>query len=308
MAFPETIDWTGASSLQDALAQVATEKTQWVSRMGTSGALLLRGLPLRGAADFDALVAAFGLRDYSYSESLSNAVRVELTPRVFTANEAPSSAVIALHHELAQTPHFPTHIFFYCDRPADRGGETTLCDSVALCDALHRHLPGFVRTCERRGLMYTAQMPAHDDAGSGQGRSWRSTFGVDSTGAAEAAMRELGYRWSWLSDGSLRTRSPALPAVAKDANGRPAFFNQLIAAWLGWQTGDSEADRPVAFGDGSPLAEADVQAVIEMADEFSADVAWRAGDVACVDNRAVMHGRRPFEGQRRVWAAFASAA
>ncbi len=286
---------------------VRSQRAKWESQLEESGALLFRGLPLLGAEGFDAFVAAFGLSNYSYSESFSNAVRVELTSRVFTANEAPSSAVIALHHELAQTPHFPTYLFFYCDRPADRGGETVVCDSVAMFEKLREERPEFARACEERGLTYRTWMPPDNDPNSGQGRSWRSTFGADSTEQAETEMDRFGYGWKWLPDGSLLATSPILPAVEPTGTGAKAFFNQLIAAWAGWRSNAAEAERPVSFGDGSPLADADVRAAIEIAESVSIDVGWQAGDVACLDNRAVMHGRRPFEGERRLWASFAVA-
>jgi hypothetical protein len=38
-----------------------------------------------------------------------------MTDRVFTANESPSSENIPFHHEMAQTPHPPTHLFFFCE-------------------------------------------------------------------------------------------------------------------------------------------------------------------------------------------------
>ncbi len=44
----------------------------------------------------------------------------------------------------------------------------------------------------------------------------------------------------------------------------------------------------------------------ELADELSFDLAWQAGDVALIDNYQVMHGRRPFKGQRRVLASLVS--
>ena len=91
------------------------------------------------------------------------------------------------------------------------------------------------------------------------------------------------------------------------APGGKAFFNQLIAAWTGWRSGAAESEPPVSFGDGSPIDDADVAAAVELAEAVSVDVPWRAGDVALLDNRAVMHGRRPFEGERRVWASFAIA-
>ena len=42
---------------------------------------------------------------------------------------------------------------------------------------------------------------------------------------------------------------------------------------------------------------------IHIGDELSFDIPWQSGDVALVDNFLVMHGRRPFEGQRRVLAS-----
>ena len=50
------------------------------------------------------------------------AVRTQLTERVFTANESPSSEPIPFHHELAQTPNPPTHLMFYCEIPPNTGG------------------------------------------------------------------------------------------------------------------------------------------------------------------------------------------
>ena len=47
--------------------------------------------------------------------------------------------------------------------------------------------------------------------------------------------------------------------------------------------------------------------VCDIADELAYDVPWRAGDVALIDNYLVMHGRRPFEGSRRVLASLVAA-
>ena len=72
--------------------------------------------------DFDRFVAAFKLPNFPYEKSLSNAVRINRTPRVFTANEAPPSVTIFLHHEMAQTPVYPSKLFFFCEKPADAPG------------------------------------------------------------------------------------------------------------------------------------------------------------------------------------------
>jgi hypothetical protein len=273
--------------------------------LSREGAVLVRGLPLRDAADFDAFVALFERPNFAYRRSLSNAVRVERTERVFTANEAPPDTEIRLHHELAQTPVFPATLFFFCEKPAEQGGATPLCRSDLLYEVLLRDRPGFARDCESHGLVYQLVMPPRDDAGSGQGRGWRSTFDTADRAGAESRMRALGYRWEWLPGDCLRATTPVLPGVCRLPDGRTSFFNQLIAT-LGWSDARNEGGRSVTLGDGRPI---DAEALCHagrLAESLCADVAWQRGDVAWVDNRLVMHGRRRFRGTRSVLASLAA--
>ena len=59
----------------------------------------------------------------------------------------------------------------------------------------------------------------------------------------------------------------------------------------------------MTYGDGSAFDDADVQAAVEIAYDLVFDLPWESGDVALIDNHQVMHGRRPFSGQRRVLAS-----
>ena len=86
-----------------------------MSLLSKHGAILFRGFPIKGYMHFDSFIKTFGLTNFPYEESFSNAVRYKRTKRVFTANEAPPSVSIFLHHELAQTPVYPSHLFFYCE-------------------------------------------------------------------------------------------------------------------------------------------------------------------------------------------------
>ncbi len=267
------------------------------------GAVLFRGFGLGDEFDFDRFVRGFGYENFAYEESLSNAVRVCLTDRVFTANEAPSSVRIYLHHEMAQTPIYPSKLFFYCKKAAEEGGGTPLCRSDWLLDRLRDERPGFVGRCEENGLEYSLVMPGGDDAGSGMGRSWGSTFGVGGREEAERRMGELGYSWEWLEDGSLRATTGVLGAVREMEDGRKVFFNQLIAAFRGWEDIRNDASKSVRFGDGEAMDVEGVRVAAELADELAVDVAWEAGDVALVDNFLAMHGRNPFEGERKVLAS-----
>jgi len=207
---------------------------------------------------------------------------------------------------MAQTPVYPSRLFFFCEVPAARGGATSLCRSDHLYDGLAREEPGFVADCARHGLRYSLVMPAEDDPGSPVGRSWRGTFGCDDRASVEARMSALGYAWRWEEDGSLRTTTPVLPATRRLGPERHSLFNQLIAA-RSWKDARNAPRTAVRFGDGRALPDDAWAAVGELAADQVHDLEWQRGDVALVDNFVTMHGRRRFEGTRRVLASLVPA-
>lgn len=299
--FPAIIHGEG-----DLARFIAANKAAIEDARSEAGAVLLRGFSVPDAGAFDAAVEAYGESNFPYRESLSNAVRVNVTDRVFTANEAPPETSIYLHHEMAQTPIYPSKLFFYCEVAAEEGGATPICRSDWVLDRLAECDPDLVDRFATLGVRYTNVMPASDDTGSGQGRSWRSTLSAGTRAEAEGRLEALGYSWEWLPEDVLRATTPVLPAIRELPDGRKTFFNQLIAAFRGWSDSRNEASKSVNFGDGSPITGAQMDAAIAIADELSFDLAWKPGDVVLVDNFLVMHGRRPFKGKRRVLASLIS--
>lgn len=308
--FPSVVvNDSGFETVAQCANWLEENKAELESVLSESGAILFRGFPVNSAETFDAFSAAFGYANFTYQESLSNAVRINYTERVFTANEAPKDVEIYLHHEMAQTPIYPTKLFFYCHSAAEQGGETPLCRSDALFRAIQKQDKQLADDFENKGVKYTTQMPGADDANSGQGRSWKSTLSVETVAEAEAKLKELGYSWQWKDDGSLNATTPVLPAVLELDNGKKVFFNQLIAAYMGWKGVRENPSSALTFGDDTAIPKAGLELVNELSKEFTFDVPWQDGDVAIVDNYMAMHGRRPFTGERKrqVLAAFAEA-
>lgn len=289
--------------LAPLLAQVRLEKTELSSLVEQHGALLFRGMPLLSASDFDAFIEAFAWPNFSYADSLSNAVRSNRTERVFTANEAPPEVEIFLHHEMAQTPVYPGKLFFFCETAPDSGGETPMCRSDRLLAMMRQQQPEFVQRCAEEGLRYTNVMPLAADAASGQGRSWTSTLGTNDRELAEQKLAGLGYTWSWLHGGDLKVTTPVLAAVRELASGSQVFFNQLIAAYQGWNDNRNTGEKSVSFGSGAEIAARDLALTYQLAQEITENVAWHRGDVVLLDNFMMMHGRRPFRGSRSILAS-----
>ena len=291
---------THSDSVQRWLAQ---HKSQIAMELAINGAVLFRDFGIVDDQGFDAFIRAFDWPSFTYEESLSNAVRHNRTELVFTANEAPPSVSIFLHHEMAQTPIYPSKLFFFCEQAAASGGATPICRSDILLEQLQAEIPNFLKACEEKGIRYSQTMPAENDLQSGQGRSWASTLSAANVEEAEAKLKRLNYQWQWQSDGSLSVTTPILPAVKMLQDGRKVFFNQLIAAFRGWQDARNNSEKSICYGDDSPISNDDMAVVIKLADELTFDIPWQTGDIVLVDNFVTMHGRRPFEGQRRVLAS-----
>ena len=298
--FPSVIVNDGSiTNLEQSERWIQQHKIELEATLKSSGAILFRGFPLDSAETFDIFSSAFGYPNFTYKESLSNAVRINFTESVFTANEAPKEVEIYLHHEMAQTPISPSKLFFFCKSAADKGGATPLCRSDMLFAELTKQAPQLAQNFESKGLKYTTHMPAKDDLESGQGRSWQSTLSVESTEQAESKLAELGYSWTWMADGSLKATTPILPAVVDVGNNVKVFYNQLIAAYMGWKGVRENPSSAITFGDGSHIAVNDLDLVASLASQFTFDLPWQDGDVALVDNYMAMHGRKPYSGERK---------
>ncbi len=294
-----------SATLDDITSNVRGNRDDLLRLATRHGAVAFRGLPTPTAEDFDRFIQALGLENFPYEKSLSNAVRINRTPRVFSANEAPPEVQIFFHHEMAQTPLYPKYILFYCEVASAEGGATPLCRSDVLFERLQARCPEFAAKCEQDGLQYTNVMPDSDDPHSGMGRSWQKTLGVDSREAAETRLRELGYSFQWLGDGCLKATTPPLPAVMEVAPGQKTFFNQLIAAYCGWKDERNDPSEAIRHGDGSKLDGDAVNVAVRLAEELAYDHLWQAGDIVLLDNTVTMHARRPFVGTRKVLASLA---
>lgn len=310
-------------------AWIADNKDDVDRLLKEHGALLFRGFLSSSHEDFDELVVASGYCGMSYVGGA--AVRTQLTERVFTANESPSSENIPFHHEMAQVPSPPTHLFFFCETPAGEGGETPILESAEVVRRMESLHPQFMRELESSGVMYLRNMPEEDDPTSAIGRGWRSTFLTTTRDGAEAALRDLGSTWEWNSDGdTLKTITKQLPAIRYDAKtGTKNFFNSIVAA----HTGKRLAAIPVLFKlcfskcaslfcfcftgwndtrnvgkqavlvNGKVCDNQAIEDAVKIMDEIACVFRWETGDVLLVDNNTVMHSRRPFVGPRRILAS-----
>ena len=276
------------------------------------GAVRLRGAaPNRGqaAATIDAVIGPL----VGYGGGVGH--KKPVVGGLYTASELPGPLRLWPHHELSYTPRPPRWMAFYCERPAQQGGDTPLLCGRRLAQALPRAL---VERFAARGLRYSRHLPRPRPWSQQPGGpivTWADAFGVSTVAEAVAAARAAGLEAVATPAGDLFTYV-TLPALRPDpVTGAPVWFNQAHAfvptrRGLGWSgvVHAALAGRwrglqrsTVVFGDGSPIPVADIHAILSAMEALQGAEPWEAGDLLLLDNHRVMHGRMPFVGARAVY-------
>jgi len=299
---PDTGSETSREGLLDWLS---THRDDLKQKLMQHGAVLLRDCPVRSPQDFELVLDAAKFVNMPYVGGAAPREQV-IQGRILTANESPPDEPIPFHHEMAQVPNPPAYIFFYCDIASETGGETAIVHSHTVYQRFASLNPDFAKRVEELGVKYVRIMPEEDDPSSPIGRSWKSTFQATNRSDAEARMKEIGTRWAWNPDGTLHTETAVVPAIRyDDRTGMKTFFNSMVAAYMGWVDARNDPKKAVVCGDDSPVDGDALLKTSQAMDEECVAFRWEKGDVLLIDNRLVMHSRRPYTGSRRILASIA---
>jgi len=270
------------------------------------GALLVRGLGLRNAAETESVFRRLGSL---MTETEAFAPRRCYAQGMYSSSKWPANQPMCMHHELSYALEPPSLMMFACLTAPTGGGATTVADSPAVLEALPADL---VERVEREGWLLMRTY--NEDIGA----SIVDAFGTDHRPAVEAYCRAKAIEFEWQTDGTLRTRQHRSAVVRHPLTGRRCWFNQ-IAFLNGWTLAPEvreylvdmygEAGLPfnTRFGSGDPIGADVVQAINEAYEAHTVRERWEAGDLLLVDNIRTAHAREAFEGPREVVVAMADA-
>lgn len=269
------------------------------------GALLFRSFPIATVDDFHLLVQKIADEALAYKERSSP--RSEVSDRIYTSTDYPASESIFPHNEHSYSHTFPLKLFFWCEVPAQQGGETPLGDTRKV----YKRIPPEIREkFEEKGWMFVRNF------NHGFGLPWQTVFQASDKSAVEEYCRKAGIEWEWRSGDRLRTRQ-VRPAVVKHPyTNEPVWFNHAtffhittlkasVTAALRNDYAEDEMPNNTFYGDGSPIPENVVVGLREAYLKEMIAFPWQAGDVILVDNMLTAHARAPFAGPRRILVAMA---
>jgi hypothetical protein len=168
-------------------------------------------------------------------------------------------------------------------------------------------------------------------------KRWDEMFGTTDRAAVARACQDNGFDFTWKADGGLRLVNVQPAAKRHPVTGVPVWFNHAqvfhlsavpaeyrriaarqgqlryaalarvaeAALWLKQRTAVEDQAMHGTYGDGSPNADGDMDAVRDAIWKNMVFFKWRRGDVLVIDNDAVAHGRMPYAGPRSVAVAWA---
>jgi len=273
-----------------------------------AGAVVFRKFQVATAADF-ANVAGNGgderLLDYVYGST----PRTKESRGVYTSSEYPPEATIPQHNEMAYARDWPLRLWFFCQLDATSGGETPLADSRRVL----ARIPSSVRErFERDGIMYVRNY------GSGVDLPWQQVFETDDRDTVAAFCAANDIDLEWLPDGGLRTRQTCQVVAEHPGTHETVWFNQAhlfhtsslpaaVRADLLESFGPEQLPRDARYGDGSVIEDDAFTGIRAAFEAETVATPWQTGDVLLVDNMLMSHGRRPYQGPRKVLVAMSGA-
>lgn len=243
------------------------------------GAVLLRGFA------YDLTVFGAFCRGFCPTAAINESPgRVSLGPAADVQSVNRGEDAFPLHPELSREPWKPDTAFFAClSPPAEGGGETTVCDGIALAAALPEPVHDGLANARLHYIMPTWP---------GLFEFWLGTATPDAALLA-APLPACPYRFETLRNGQI-VRSFSRPGLHRPmfADG-PAFGNFLLFAryYLG------RDDFPL-LDDFTPVPQAWTDAAQAAGEALSYAHSWRKGDILMLDNTRFMHGRRAISDAR----------
>ncbi|MCT1525796.1 TauD/TfdA family dioxygenase [Sphingobacterium lactis] len=308
-ALPKVLKFDGATTVDDFITWARTAEDPVNQRLLKSGALWVKGLDIDSAEKFQYLMQELYPSTKSFLDG--NSSRGKYTSTVYNASEYDAESIIQLHTEFSYSGEWPSVICFCCVVKPDKGGQTTVGDSKKVLEMLSDKLLNEFR---EKGITYIRNL----HSGKGVGPSWQDAFESGDKNFINNYCSQHDISVTWFDNGTGRF-SQTRPAIRlHPTTHKELWFNQVdqfypqiygtevYEALLAMSDGKKE-NLPMyaTFGDGTEIPMEYIQEIIKVLDEVTIPVNWEKGDLLIVDNMASLHGRLPYQGNRKILASMA---
>lgn len=261
----------------NAPISLPTSFTEAVKQLNTRGWALIRN-PEHTLDDFSNLMAHL-CEQLTFDPARANT-------STETQKVDAGTAAVGLHIENGNTPMPPDLVGFFSEQSAKKGSKTTVCDGVEV----YRSLSYEWQNKLRQPMTVSRYLPEN---------LWKK-YVANTLGTADIeqiGLNELdlfisklhGQSYSYVDDGGIHYTLAFNPVRDDNLARLPAFANALLGPSYNYET-------PIyRFHDGSLLTNEQIAELRAICEEFTHEIDWRDGDIALLDNKRMLHGRRKIE-------------
>jgi alpha-ketoglutarate-dependent taurine dioxygenase len=251
----------------------------------STGVVLFRGFDLE-IGRFQKLTERITGKFVSYDGGAAARDYVNGDPTVMTVSEPTHNYPVPLHGEMYYVENKPLVLWFYCVKPVEEGGQTTVGDGTRILEMLSDGARSLFTENRIKYIMIFAE-----------GR-WQKIFHTEDMEDVRRHCERNRYTMSVdEKDGSIVAEYVSDAIWPTKYGGARSFINNVFAItrweWAGVPY------RKVRLEDGSPIPREIIEELWKVEAEATRDVAWKPGDVLMVDNTRFLHGRRTFTDMSR---------
>jgi alpha-ketoglutarate-dependent taurine dioxygenase len=282
------------------IAWAESDKDRIQAILLSHGAILFRGFGIQSATEFERFIAAVSGQPLPYIERSSPRTRVN--GEIYSSTEYPADQEIFLHCENSYQRTWPLKIFFFCQSPAELGGETPIADTRRI---LGRIDPKVRDKFDKKGVTYVRNF------GAGFGLSWQAVFQTEDPQVVTQYCLSAGIECDWRDNDRLRIKQVRKAIQTHPLTGESVWFNHAIffhvstldpatQKVLSESFSEEELPSNTYYGDGSKIEPEELNHLRSVVQEEKVLFRWRQGDILMLDNMLVAHGRRPYRGPRKI--------
>ncbi len=294
------------------LAEWAARNRAYVEKLlREHRALLFRNFNIQSVEKFESFV--IGISDGELLE-----YKDRTTPRhseggksehVYISTVYPPAERIEAHNEGTYWLKWARKLFFCCLTAPEEGGETPIFDVRRVHDRID---PAIRQRFSEKGWLLLRN---YND---GFGLPWQEAYQTQNKSDVESYCRANNIDFEWRDGEHLRTRSRRKAVHQHPDTGENVWFNhaafyhhsslkpEMREALLS-EFAIEELPYTTFYGDGTPIADEDVQEIRQAYLDEQVKFPWQKGDVMLLDNTTVAHAREPYKGDRRIIVAMTEA-
>ena len=287
---------------ESLLDYISSDSSFFKDSLSKYGALLFRGFKKFEVEELEKITTSIMGELINYVDRGS--IRSKIKNNIFTSSDADGQYNITMHCESSFTNRWPSRIFFYCETPVAIGGETPIADVSRVYDRIPKNI---INDFIEKKILYVRNFKVSS--------AWRYVFQVESESEMEDFARKNQIELIWKIKGESCQTRQIRPAIIKHpVTENFVWFNQVDNFYS--KIPEDKLLDPLYshmeeqwfsayFGNGDIIPESYIQEIKMAYDKEILAFPWEKNDLLILDNMWIAHGRRAFQGERKILTGMA---